>query len=464
MSIYDRRNRQELDVLVEEYTTKHTVSRRQFLRRATATGLSLSAATALLVACGGAPAGPATSNNKVTQLDVVTQWGNEELASYQAINAAFTQKTGIKINVESTRDLNTVLGTRLKGNNPPDISGMPGLDFMHQQADAGKLVPLDKFMDMNQIKQNYADGWIKQASWKGHLYAVLPKANGKATVWYSPKEFQANGWKVPATWDDMIALSDKIAAAGKYPWSLGVESAASSGWPAVDWVSEIYINKYGDDMYQQWYQHKIPWTHASIKDSIQMFGKIAQGNHYVNGGSKAILSTNFQDATYSPFSSPPKAYMNYLGDFAIGFITTQFKGIKAGTDYGFFPFPTINTQYKGAIVGGSDTLAALKDNDAVREYMKYLATADAQAIWVKRGGSTSVNKGVSLSDYPDDVARESAQILTNATAVELSIGDLLPGSLQTAYWKGMVSYIGDPTKLDSILAGLESTAQSAYQS
>jgi alpha-glucoside transport system substrate-binding protein len=468
MAIFDRRHRQELDTLVEEYVTQRNMPRREFLQRAMAAGMSVSAASALLAACGG-PGGSTGGANasstpaKVTSIDALTEWGGSELDSFKAQISAFTKKTGITVNVESTRDLLTVLNTRVRGNNPPDICGMPSVSEFQTLAKQGKLVQLDKILDMNQIQQNYAKAWIDLASVNGNLYAVLPKGNNKNTVWYNPTQFQAAGGTIPQTWNDLISFSDKIANSGKYPWAMGVESAASSGWPATDWVALIYMNKYGPDMYNQWVQHKIHWTDPSIKDAIQMFGQIVQGKHYVNGAPQSILATNFQDSTYLPFDTPPKAYMVCLGDFTGGFITSQFKNLKAGTDFNFFPFPTINAQYKGSIIGGADIMVAMKDNDGTRQFIQFMASAEAQTIWVKRGGATSVNKAVSLDDYPDPVSKQSAQMLANATAATLSVGDLIPQSLQSAYWKGMLTYIQDPKQLDSVLSSLESAAQTAYQ-
>jgi alpha-glucoside transport system substrate-binding protein len=463
MTIYDRQRRKDLDQLVEEYVHHNMVGRREFMRRAMTAGLSVSAASALLVACGGTPANNGTPA-KVTSIDALTQWSGEELDSFTAINEAFTKKTGIAVKTESTRDMAATLSTRVKGNNPPDISGMPNTSTFQDFAHKGKLVALDSFVKMDEVKQNYAQGWIDLGSVDGKFYAVQPKANTKGTIWYNPKEFQAVNATIPATWDDLIALSDKIAASGKYPWSMGVESGPASGWPAVDWVSEIYINKYGPDKFQQWADHKIPWTDASIKDAISLFGKIVNGKHYINGAPQAILATGFQEASFAPFTSPPKAYMYYLGDFTAGFITAQFKTAQAGTDFNFFDFPTINPQFKGAVVAGTDLIAAFKDNDGTRQYMQYLLTAEAQTIWVKRGGATSVNKGVDLNLYPNDVARNAAKQMTEATSVKLSVGDLVPAAVQTAYWKGMVTYIGDPTQLDSVLSGIETIAQQAYGS
>jgi alpha-glucoside transport system substrate-binding protein len=460
MPIFDRHDRQDIDQLVEEYITTTNINRRQFLQRATAAGLSISAASALLAACGGGPNTPA----KVTSIDVLVVWSTNELANFQLQNKAFKQKTGITINVESTRDLPTVLNTRIRANNPPDVTGSPGLSQFHTLITQGKVVRLDSFFNMTQIRSDYSADWINLASQNGGLYAVLPKANSKGTIWYDPKQFTANGYTAPTDWNGLISLSNKIASSGKYPWSLGVSSGAASGWPACDWIDQIYMSMNGPDMTDQWVAHKIPWTHSSVKQAFQYFGQIIQGNHYINGGATAVLATGFQDASYLPYDTPPKAYMDYLGDFLVGFITTQFPSLQPGTDYNFFPFPTINPTYAGAVTGGADFLFALKDNTAVRQYMQYLASAEAQTIWIKQGGASSVNKSVDLSAYPNDVQRAAAKQLSQATSFRSSPDDSMPTAMENAFFKAAVTYIQNPGQLDSILSGLESTAASVYTS
>lgn len=463
MPIYDRHDRRDLDQLVEEYITTCNINRRQFLQRATAAGLSISGASALLAACGGTPSTTGTPTT-VTSIDVLTVWSGNELANFQLQNTAFKQKTGITVNVESTRDLPTVLNTRVRGNNPPDVTGSPGKSQFDTLASQGKIVALDSFLDMNQIRQNYSQAWLDYASHNGHLYGVLPKANSKGTIWYNPKQFQANGYTVPTDWNGLIALSDKIASSNKYPWAMGVSSGAASGWPACDWIDQIYLSQNGPDMVDQWVAHKIPWTHSSVKNAFQMFGQIVNGKHYINGAPQAILATGFQDASYQPYSSPPKAYLYYLGDFTVGFITAQFPNLQSGTDYNFFPFPTINPQFAGAVTGGADVIFAMKDNNGTRQYMQFMASAEAQTIWVKQGGASSVNKAVDLSVYPNDVQRNAAKQLTQATSFRASPDDQMPTAMESAFWKASLAYIAAPGQLDSILQGLETTATQVYTS
>ena len=462
MPIFDRGNRQDLDQLVEEYTTTNNINRRQFLQRATAAGLSISAASALLAACGGGTS--SSSSSAPTSVDVLAVWSGNELTNFQMINTAFNQKTGIKVNVETTRDLPTVLNTRVRANNPPDVTGNPSISQFHSLITAGKVIRLDSILDMNSIHANYSQDWLNLVTFNGGLYGVVMLANSKGTVWYNPKQFTASGYTVPTTWNDLITLSDKIAGSGKYPWALGVSSGAASGWPASDWIDQIYLNLNGPDMSDSWVAHKIPWTDPSVKNAFQMFGQIAHGNHYINGGAQAILATGFQDASYLPYDSPPKAYMDYLGDFLVGFITAQFPSLQAGTDYNFFNFPTITQAYAGAITGGADTVFALKDNSAIRQYLQYLSTAEAQEIWVKQGGKSSVNKSVPLSAYPNAVAAAAGKQLSQAPIFRNSQDDLMPSAVETAYWQGVVAYIQNPGNLSSILSTIESTAASSYTS
>ena len=459
MPIYDQEQRTQLDNLVEEYTEKN-LSRRDFMRRAVALGLSMSAAGALLSACGS---GGGSKVQHATSVDVLTVWGSEELASFQAVSNAFTQQGNIKINIESSRDLDAILTTRVRGNNPPDIATLPNPGKMQQLAKQGKLIALDSFLDMSKIRTDFAKAWIDLGSYNGKLYALFYKAANKGTIWYSPKQFQANNYQTPSTWQDLITLSNNIAGSGKYPWSMGVSSAAASGWPATDWVAEIFLNQSGPDMYDKWVGHQIPWTDGSVKSAHQMFAQIFSGTHYINGAPQSILATGFQEASYLPFDSPPQSYMYYLGDFTEGFITGQFKGAQPGTDFNFFPFPTINPSNSG-VTGGADVVVMMKNTDAAQSFVKYLATAQAQEIWVKRGGFTSVNKSVDLSSYPDQVAQNSAKLLTSAQNFRFGAGDIMPPQVQQAWWKGMLTFIGSPNQLDSVLSGIESVAQQSYSS
>jgi len=454
MRITYRQRQREVDDLVEVYTGQR-LGRRTFLRRAMATGLSLGAATNLLVACGD-------SNTPPTSIDVLNVWSDEELNSFRAVVAPFTKQTGIVINLESTRNLTVALTIRQRGNDPPDLAVLPNPAQLRQMAGQQQLFRLDAFLDMRKLRSDYGSAWLDLASYQGGLYALILKAANKGTIWYSPAHFKAQGYRIPTTWHDLLALSTEIAASGQYPWSMGLSSEASSGWPAADWVAEIYLRQFGQDLYDQWVNHQIHWTDSSVRQAFQLFGQIVAGKHYVRSAPQSILRTTYQDACYALFATPPQAYMNYLGDFAIGFITSQYPHAQPGSDFNFFQFPTLDVRYSGAVTVSADFVVAMRDNPAVHQFMQYLSSASAQAIWVKRGGAISLNKEVDLVDYPNDVARASARMLLNAPTFRFGADDLMPFAVEHAFWQQIQNFITDQSQLDTVLNTIEISARLNY--
>jgi hypothetical protein len=80
-------------------------------------------------------------------------------------------------------------------------------------------------------------------------------------------------------------------------------------------------------------------------------------------------------------------------------------------------------------------------------------SADAQALWVERGGALSANTRVTT--YPDDVTRREAAVLTGASRVRFDASDQMPAEVNAAFWQAVLDYTRDQGRLDEILGGLE---------
>jgi alpha-glucoside transport system substrate-binding protein len=101
------------------------------------------------------------------------------------------------------------------------------------------------------------------------------------------------------------------------------------------------------------------------------------------------------------------------------------------------------------------------ETPAARSFMTYLAGAQAQEVWIKLGGFTSVNRSVLPDTYRDPVARAVAQELTEARVSRFGAGDMMPASLQKDWWKDMQELVKDPGNLDRILNSLTNVAHNA---
>ena len=424
--------------------------------------LALGAAV-VLTACGNSTTNTGTGGKIGGSLDVLAVWSGAEQDSFMAVLKPFEDQTGITVNYESTRDQDAVLTTRVTAGNPPDLAAAPSPALLTKFAQQGKVVALNDIMDMNALKSEYQQSWIDLGTINGKLYQIFSWAALKGLVWYDPKVFTAKGYTVPKTWQDLITLQTKIKADGTTPWCLGLESGAASGWPGSDFHKEIVLSQAGPTVYDSWWQGKTKWSSSDIKAAWTTFGTVlGPGDANLYGGKNFAVSTNFGDAGTPMFSTPPKCDMLNQASFITDFFVKAVPSLKAGEDFNFFPLPDASTKFTGAHVVSGDTFSVFKKTPQSEALIRYLATAEAQDIWVKRGGKISPNNKVSLNDYPDAIAKLTAQTLTQAKIAKYDAGDLMPADMKNAYWSAILSFVQDQTKLDSILAGLDKVQSTAY--
>jgi alpha-glucoside transport system substrate-binding protein len=376
----------------------------------------------------------------------------------------FTDRTGVTINYTGTRDLDAILTTRVAAGNPPELSGLPNPGSMAGFARQRKLVDLSTVLDMNAMRAGYAKGWLDLGTVDGTLVGIFTKASLKGLVWYDPKALQAAGLTVPTTFDQLMSESRSVAAKGTTPWAIGVESGSASGWPGTDWIENILLRMYGPQKYMDWYLGKLPWTSTEVKTAWQAWGKIVADPTMAYGGTSYVASTNFNTAFTPLFENPPKAYFHFQATFIQSFIQKQFPDLKPVEDFAFFGFPAIDPRYAKSVEIAGDLFGMFKNTAASAALLRYLTTAEAQDYWVKAADGISPNRSVPLTDYPDPVSRNAAQILTSADIAVFDGSDMMPAKVNSAFWSAIMSYLAHPDQLDSILEGLDAVRKDAYSS
>jgi alpha-glucoside transport system substrate-binding protein len=436
---------------------------KRFVVLLVAAALAAVLAAPLAMAAGGRekPAGtaPGMPGGTVTVLAV---WGGQELEVFKEMVKPFEARTGIRVQYEGTRDIDAVLTTRVEAGNPPDVAALPGPGKMAELAKAGHLVDLDGVLDMGQVRKDYAQGWLDMGTVNGKLVGVFLKAAIKGLVWYNPKALQAAGIGLPATWDELMAASGRLADSGTAPWAIGLESGAASGWVGTDWIENIFLRLHGPEKYKQWYEGRLAWTSAEVRQAWETWGRIVADPRMVYGGKAYVLSTNFGQAAGPLFRDPPEAYFHQQASFLQSFIQEQFPTLKPGEDFRFFGFPPIKPEFAKAVEAGGDLVGLFRDTPQAREFIMYLATAEAQAYWTSGTGAMSANRNVSLVFYPDLLSKTAAEILQKADMVVFDASDMMPGRMNSEFWSAVLSYVENPAALDSILTKLERVRQEAY--
>ena len=414
--------------------------------------------TALCVfaaSCGGneddAEPTPTTGAAEDT-VSVLGIWNNEELASFEAVVESWDgamQFTG-------TRDITNILATRVEADNPPDVAIPAEVGSLQRFAREGKLTPLSACPGLEEmVREHYPQAYIDLGTVDGTLYGFFMKADTKATIFYSPKFFEAHALAPlsgDATFADLQALAQRIRDTGTPPWSMGQEAEGSSGFPGSDTIQQIILNEAGPEVYDGLIAGRTPFTDAEVKAAWEQFGAIAlTPGSVAQAETTGINTTGFEVASLVPFEDPPGAGMTHIGGFASGFISDAFPAAVPGEDFDFFPWPG------GGITGGANVAFAFNSDPATCSFLSHIAGADAQEVWVKRGAFTSLNTGVSLDMYPDAVSRRQAEQLTSAEVFRFDLDDAIGGTTQLALFQGVLDYLSDPASLDAILQRIEDT-------
>src|SRR6202030_1544451 len=187
------------------------------------------------VACGsGATSGAGT-------VHVIAVWSGQEQANFMAVLKPFEDQTGIKVDYTSTRDEDAILRSNVAAGNPPDLAAAPSPQLLTQFAQQGKVVPLNNAVDMTALQANYAKSWIDlgEPLKDGKLYQIFSWVDLKGLIWYDPANFQAKGYSVPTSWDQLVNLQAQIKSGGTTPWCVALASTGADGWPGSDWINEI---------------------------------------------------------------------------------------------------------------------------------------------------------------------------------------------------------------------------------
>jgi alpha-glucoside transport system substrate-binding protein len=435
--------------------------------RQSAAMVGLVGASLLLAACGGSSSGGGTSasiNSKACaaykvygshpgktvtiQTSIVAPEDTAQINSYKQ----FTTCTGIKINYQGDKSFEAQILVRAKAGNPPDLAIVPQPGLLKQLVATGKAVPAPASVGAN-VDKWWGSDWKGLATVNGKFYGAPLGANVKSFVWYSPKMFKDAGYTIPTTLDELLALSNKMAAAGKAkPWCAGIGSDAATGWPVTDWMEDMMLRLSGPDVYDQWVNHQIPFNSAAPTAALDAVGAYLKNPKFVNGGIgdvKSIASTTFQDGGQPILQG--QCYMHRQASFYAANWPEGTDVSENGAVFAFY-FPSKDATSK-PVLGGGEFILAFNNKPEVQAFQTFLSSdtwANAKADATPNGGWVSANKGLDPNKLKSPIDKLSATILADPKAVFRFDGsDQMPAAVgSNSFWKQATNWItGQSTKV-----------------
>ena len=396
---------------------------------------------------------------KGTKVSIQTQWIGGEGDNFAAAVKPFEDATGIDIVVDQIGSSHeTVLRTRIEGGAPPDLAMLAQPSAIVEYGKAGKLVDIAAMLGADGVKKlsDEHPATIGLYSSDSSIWAIPYKVDVKSTVWYPIKAFAAAGYKVPTTYDELVALEAQIVKDGSNPWCIGMEAGTATGWQATDWLEDIVLRTAGIDAYNKWITHELKFDSPEITKAMGILHDIffTEGNVY--GGSTAIVATPQTqpmdpmfptDGNWDGFK--PGCWMQkqatwYGPDFFPDQRTSgQPSQYKLGEDIGIFYFPPIDPAQGTPALGAGDALMVLADRPEVRAAAEFLSTPAGLEAWIKAGSALSANQTTPAEWYKGNYKLEVASgIVANATSFGFDASDLMPSVVGAgSFWTEMVNWI-----------------------
>ena len=454
---------------------------RHFVRRRSMLGVAtLSVAALALAGCAADDSGTSTSGSGSTDaastadctlyadylgnegqtVEIYTTIIEPESTLFQESFVEFEECTGITIEWNGDQAFEEQIAVRVAGGTAPDLAIFPQPGLLANFA--GDLVPAPAAVSAS-VDANYTADWKNYGSVDGVFYAAPLGANVKSFVWYSPKTFADNGWDIPTTWGDMIALSDEIAASDfdGFAWCAGIESGAATGWAATDWMEDLMLRFQSPETYDAWVDNSMPFNDPRVLEVIGEAGKILKNPDYV-GNVSAIATTSFSagGAGVVDGSCAMHRQASFLGGILVGdygatIVDPSQTDVEGGIST--FYFPGVSADDTPAL-GGGEFVGAFSDAPAVQAVQLYLTTTEWNNAKASLGGWFSPHLGLDTANIADPVNKVAVEILQNATTFRFDGSDLMPGEVGAgSFWTEMTAWIAEDKADQAVLDAIQAT-------
>ena len=300
--------------------------------------------------------------------------------------------TGIKIKYETYSDIETYL---IENNNSEvDIAIIPNPQGVTNLGERGIVLSIDRIIS-NETMESYYPKHLQEITTSdisnknyGAFFRLFPNS----LIWYSVEKYKAIGSPKFNSYNELLEFTNNYSKEYKDLWCLDIESGASTGWIATNWLEDIILNKYGAEIYDQWSNQKILSSEAAILNSINNIGKLVFIENAVYGSNKRIVRKEFRNNYKNLLSKEVGCIFSWGGHYATLYIPEN-KEFK--TDYDFFKFPSSNN----SIVGIGDVLTVLNYDEETKIVFDKLIDESFGKNWMSHKDSSYIPANLKNTNY-----------------------------------------------------------------
>jgi multiple sugar transport system substrate-binding protein len=367
------------------------------------------------------------------------------IAGFGEVDAAFAAKTGLAVTLNETFTY-PYLTTA-----PDDVatSGFLGPGYRLQSlGPAGFIAPVDDVWAT--VKDNFSAAVAEAVTGNdGHVYGI-PFDSSPWVFFYRKSIWASNGYEVPTTWAELLALCDRMKSHNWMPVALGLQEPQLAMMGTFDLLN-VRLN--GHDFHVGLLTGKEKWTDHRVIAVLEAWRElIPYYSLYDHGSAWGLPKQSWLDA--AGHFEHGEAGMFYTGLFLLA----GFDGLDAAVvdDIDFFEFPYFGNQWDAekvveapidiwAMPSRSSTLHA--DLANVSAFLEFWAQGSSQLLM--RGHKPGYIPAARDTDTSqlDRLSKKAFELVGGAQHLTQSFGtDTRPGFGGADGMESfMHSFVNDPT-------------------
>ena len=300
--------------------------------------------------------------------------------------------TGIKIKYETYSDIETHL---IENNNSDvDIAIIPNPQGVTNLGERGIVLSMDRIISKETMESYYSKHLqeITTSDISNKNFGAFFRLFPNSLIWYSVEKYEEIGSPKFNSYNELLEFTNNYSKEYKDLWCLDIESGASTGWIATNWLEDIILNNYGAEIYDQWSNQKILSSEAEILNSINNIGKLVFIENAVYGSNKRIVRKEFRNNYKNLLNKEVDCIFSWGGHYATLYIpeNKQFK-----TDYDFFKFPSPHN----SIVGIGDILTVLNYDEETKIVFDKLIDESFGKNWMSHTDSSYIPANLKNTNY-----------------------------------------------------------------
>lgn len=408
-------------------------------------GLALAALAGGLTGCskGSASGGDGTS------ITLFHRWPNEPKNGYfDALVAAYKEKhSDVAVKVEKV--LNDAYKDKVRvtvgSAQSPDMYFSWSGSFAASLVATGNALELDDLLQQKpELKNQFYESQLKPFQVDGKQVGLPIGMIGKF-FFYNKALFSKHNLQVPETWDQLLAVCEKLKAAGVQPISYG----SKDQWTIAHWVGTLNQRVLDPAVTKKDYAPKTgEFTDPGYVKALDLFKQLFA---YMTPNPNAVAHQDARDA----FKAGKSGIMYLEG--------AEYNYFDKGFEWGTFNFPSVPDgkgdpkQLTGAPEGFMLAKNSKHADDALALF-ELLFTEEWGQKWTDMTGELSPIKGaVEKSSVPAPV-KEMAKVLAESSEMTPWLDNALDQRLVATYLSETQLFIGGKVSAEQVMKKVQATA------